>query len=60
MAVNKDMTQKLKTYFHKTGLYKLQRLSNRQQRQVCQDVGCTSFQLVEYVLYGIVTESKED
>ena len=60
MAVNKDMTQKLKTYFHKTGLYKLQRLSNRQQRQVCQDVGCTSFQLVEYVLYGVVTESKED
>ena len=56
----KDMTQKLKDYFYKTGLYKLPKLSNRQQRQVIQDVGCSRFQLVEYMLYGTVTESKED
>ena len=60
MAINKDMTNKLKNYFHKTGLYKLQKLTNRQQRQVIQDVECSSLQLVEYVLYGIVTESEED
>ena len=59
-AGEKDMTQKLKNYFLKTGLYKLPKLSNRQQRQVIQDVGCTRFQLVEYMLYGTVTESKED
>ena len=59
MTINKDMTQKLKIYFHKTGLYRLQRLNSRLQRKVIQDVGCTSFQLVEYMLYGIVTESEE-
>lgn len=60
VTVNVDMTQKLKAYFHKTGLYKLQRLTNRQQRQVIQDVGCSSIQLVEFVLYGVVSKSKED
>jgi|BioPla2DNA2_1021312.scaffolds.fasta_scaffold21146_2 hypothetical protein len=62
MAVNKDMTDKLKNYFHKTGLYKVEKLTNRQQRQVVQDVGCSSIQLVEFVLFNAVTtlESEED
>ena len=58
MAVNKDMTLKLKNYFHKTGLYRVEKLTNRQQRQIQQDVGCTSFQLVEYVLFNVVTYSE--
>ena len=62
MAVIKDMTDKLKNYFHKTGLYKVEKLTNRQQRQVVQDVGCSSIQLVEFVLFNAVTtlESEED
>lgn len=62
MTVNKDMTDKLKNYFHKTGLYKVEKLTNRQQRQVVQDVGCSSIQLVEFVLFNAVTtlESEED
>ena len=60
MAINEDMTNKLKNYFHKTGLYKLQKLTNRQQRQVIQDVGCTDSQLVEFVLFDVVTEYEED
>ena len=58
MAVNKDMTLKLKNYFNKTGLYRVEKLTNRQQRQIQQDVGCTSFQLVEYVLFNVVTYSE--
>ena len=60
MAINENMTSKLKNYFHKTGLYKLQKLTNRQQRQVIQDVGCTDSQLVEFVLFDVVTEYEED
>lgn len=62
MTVNKDMTDKLKNYFHKTGLYKVEKLTNRQQRQIVQDVGCSSIQLVEFVLFNVVTyhETKED
>lgn len=62
MAVNKVMTEKLKSYFNKTGLYRVKKLTNRQQRQVIQDVGCTDFQLVEFVLFNVVTtkESKEN
>jgi len=60
MSVNRDMTNKLKAYFHKTGLYRVQKLTNGQQRQVIQDVGCSSFQLVEFVLYGTVSNPKED
>lgn len=61
MAVNKDMTNKLKNYFHKTGLYKVEKLTNRQQRKIQDDVGCSSFQLVEFVLFNVVTtlEPKE-
>ena len=60
MAINENMTNKLKNYFHKTGLYKLQKLTNRQQRQIIQDVGCTDSQLVEFVLFDVVTEYEED
>ena len=60
MAINEDMTNKLKNYFHKTGLYKLQKLTNRQQRQIIQDVGCTDSQLVEFVLFDVVTKYEED
>ena len=60
MAINEDMTNKLKNYFHKTGVYKLQKLTNRQQRQIIQDVGCTDSQLVEFVLFDVVTEYEED
>lgn len=59
MTIDKDMTDKLRNYFHQTGLYRVERLNKRQQRQVVQDVGCTSSQLIEYILYGIVAESKE-
>ena len=60
MIINEDMTNKLKNYFHKTGLYGIERLTNRQQRQIIQDVGCTDSQLVEFVLFDVVTEYKED
>lgn len=60
MAVNRDMTDKLKNYFHKTGLYRVEKLTNRQQKQVIQDVGCSSIQLVEFVLYGVVSKPKEE
>ena len=55
------MTNKLKNYFHKTGLYKVEKLTNRQQRKIQDDVGCSSFQLVEFVLFNVVTtlEPKE-
>lgn len=58
MTVNKDMTNKLKNYFHKTGLYKVEKLANRQQRKIQDDVGCSSLQLAEFVLFNVVTTSE--
>ena len=54
------MTNKLRNYFHQTGFYKVERLNKRQQRQIIQDVGCTDLQLIEFVLYDIVTEHEEE
>ena len=59
MAVNKNMTEKLKSYFYKTGLYKVKKLTSRQQREIQKAVGCTSVQLVEFVLFNIVTNKEE-
>lgn len=56
MTVNKTMTDKLKSYFHKTGLYKVEKLTNRQQREIQDAVGCSALQLAEFVLFGVVTD----
>lgn len=53
--IDSVMTNKLKNYFHKTGLYKVEKLTNHQQRKIQDDVGCSSFQLVEFVLFNVVT-----
>ena len=60
MIINEDMTNKLRNYFHQTGFYKVERINKRQQRQIIQDVGCTDLQLIEFILYDIVTKSEEE
>lgn len=47
------VTNKLKDYFKKNKLE--QPLTNRQQSIACKEVGVSSFQLVEFMLYGEVT-----
>lgn len=53
MAANVAVTEKLKSYFFKNRLNRNQKFTNRQQRQIIETVGCTSFDLVEFVTFGM-------
>lgn len=56
MAVDIDKTEKLKLYFYKNGLRRDQKFTNRQQRQIALDNGCSSFDLAEFIMFGVVNK----
>ena len=59
---NWSITNQLKEYFKKNKLSVNQDFTNRQQRTICKENNISSFQFVEFVLYGEVTykERKQD
>lgn len=54
-ATNYQITNKLKSYFNSNRIDRNQVPSQRVQREICKEVGVSSMQLVEFLLYGEVT-----
>lgn len=49
------VTNKLKNYFRENGIDRNVVPSQRKQREICMKAGVSSFQLVEFIVFGEVT-----